>query len=146
MEAQPTWRLRAQALTLGALAVALERLPPGPLARFDQLLRGDNPLATALRYIEDQLHLPLPIPVLATICHLSVDHFARVFRQRFGQTPTAYVQERRVAVAAERLVAGNEDIDAIATATGFANRYHFTRVFTHRMGTPPAAYRRRGRV
>jgi transcriptional regulator GlxA family with amidase domain len=32
-------------------------------------------------------------------------------------------------------------IEAIATATGFTDRFHFSRSFKHRFGIAPAAYR-----
>ena len=140
------WRTRIQALVLECLAVAFELLPAGVLERFDQQVAGRDPVAPALRHIEGSLHDKLPIPQLAKLCNLSVDHFSRVFRQLLGQTPTRFIQERRVAVAAERLIGSDDDITQIAADTGFANRYHFTRVFAQRMGVPPAAYRRTGRV
>lgn len=145
-ENSPIWRLRMQSLILGCLAQAIAQLPAESLARFDRQLAGHDPIGPALRHIEGHLHDKLPIPLLAKFCKLSVDHFSRIFRQRVGQTPTRYLQERRIAVAAERLIATRDDIARVAADTGFANRYHFTRVFTNRMGTPPATYRRTGRV
>ncbi len=140
------WRSRIQNLVLSTLIKALDNLPEGVLERFDQQVAGRDPVAPALRHIEGNLHDKLPVPTLANLCNLSVDHFSRVFRQLLGQTPTRYIQERRVAVAAERLVSTNDDITLVAAETGFANRYHFTRVFAQRMGVPPASYRRTGRV
>lgn len=140
------WRTRIQTLVLDSLAGALDLLPAGVLERFDQQVAGRDPVAPALRHIEGNLHDKLPIPQLAKLCNLSVDHFSRVFRQLLGQTPTRFIQERRVAVAAERLIGSDDDINQIAADTGFANRYHFTRVFAQRMGVPPATYRRTGRV
>lgn len=140
------WRSEIQLLVLNCLTNALKLLPAGVLELFDQQVAGRDPVAAALRYIEGNLHDKLPITELAKLCHLSVDHFSRVFRQLLGQTPTRFIQERRVAVAAERLVSSTDDISLIATDTGFANRYHFTRVFAQRMGVPPATYRRTGRV
>jgi AraC-like DNA-binding protein len=142
----PMWRLRMQALLLECLAGLLDQLSPEAIERLNRQIAGFDPVAPALRHIESFLHSRLPIAALAKVCGVSVDHFSRVFRARVGQTPTRYIQERRVAVAAERLIAGQDDITRIAADTGFANRYHFTRVFTNLMGVPPATYRRTGRV
>lgn len=142
----PMWRLRMQALLMECLAGLLDQLPSEAIDRLNRQIAGFDPVAPALRHIESFLHSRLPIASLAKVCGVSVDHFSRVFRTRVGQTPTRYIQERRVAVAAERLIAGHDDITRIAADTGFANRYHFTRVFTHLMGVPPATYRRTGRV
>jgi len=144
--AQAGWRLRAQAVVLESLAAALDRLPPTVQASFVRWHEGSDRIAPALRQIEDQLAMPLAVPRLARACGLSGDHFARLFRERTGLSPARYVAERRIAVAAEHLIAGDEAIEAIARVTGFANRYHFTRVFTRVMGVPPGGYRKGGRV
>lgn len=143
-DGSPTWRLRVQAVVLAALAEAVAGLDD---AARDQLGRRReilDPIAAALAHIEEHLSEPLPIAILAGRCRLGSDHFARLFRERTGRAPARYVQERRVAAAAERLLATADDIAAIAEACGFANRFHFTRVFTAHMGVPPAAYRRSG--
>jgi AraC-like DNA-binding protein len=140
------WRIEIQLLVLTCLSKALKFIPARVLEHFYQQVASRDPIAAALRHIEGNFHDKLPITELAKLCHLSVDHFSRVFRQLLGQTPTRFIQERRVAVAAERLVSSTDDISLIATDTGFANRYHFTRVFAQRMGVPPATYRRTGRV
>lgn len=145
LDGSPVWRLRLQAVVAEALAEGLALLPAEALARLSGRLGRVDPVAPALSYVEEHLAENLASELLASRCRLSVDHFARVFRERVGQTPARYVQERRVVVAAERLLATEDDIGAIAGECGFANRFHFTRVFTRCMGAPPAAYRRAGR-
>ncbi len=140
------WRLGMQALLLDCLAAVAEDLPEAARTRLDQHLASDDPLAAALGHIERNLAGRLSIEELARLCAVSPDHFARLFRARSGKTPSRYIQERRVAIAAERLISSEDDIAGISTATGFANRFHFTRVFTRLMGVPPATYRRTGRV
>ena len=140
------WRLGMQALLLDCLAALAASLPDAARVRLDQHLASDDPLAAALGHIESNLAGHLSIEELARLCAVSPDHFARLFRARSGRTPSRYIQERRIAIAADRLIASDQDIAAIATATGFANRFHFTRVFTRLMGVPPATYRRTGRV
>jgi AraC-like DNA-binding protein len=140
------WRLRAQSLIADCLATMLEHVPGEALQRFENLLSGDEAISPALRFVEEHLEHPLSLQHLAKLCQLSPDHFGKIFRQRTGQTPTRYIQQRRVSVAAERLIASDDDINHIAADTGFANRYHFTRIFSRHMGAPPAAYRKTGRV
>jgi transcriptional regulator GlxA family with amidase domain len=103
-------------------------------------------MGPALRFVDEHLAERLTVTALARQCRLSEHHYSRVFHARLGRTPTRYIQERRVAVAAERLVSGPDPIERVAADAGFANRYHFTRVFTRCMGVPPATYRRTGRV
>ncbi len=124
---------------LSALFAGLDR---DRAQRLVQHTRGKNPVAEALRHIDDHLGAELPNEQLASRCGFSVDHFVRLFRQQVGQTPAQYVLERRIVTAAERLVFGDDSIDLIAEDCGFPDRFYFTRVFRRRMGLPPAAYRK----
>jgi AraC-like DNA-binding protein len=126
-------------LGLAALFAGLDRAPAERLAA---VLRADSPLAPALRRIDEDPTRPLRVAALARLCGYAEAHFARLFRRELGQSPGQYVLERRVALAAQRLVMSDEDIEGIAEACGFPDRFYFTRVFTRRMGMPPATYRR----
>ena len=133
---------RAKAVVYGAMAVVMADLPGGgttPLAE-------PGPVAAAVRYIDDHLGGRIRNRDLATRCHLSEDHFGRVFRDRIGMTPAQYVIERRIAAATQELTFTPDSIEQIAERLGFANRYHLTRLFTRRMGVPPATYRHREAV
>jgi AraC-like DNA-binding protein len=109
-------------------------------------LAEPNPVLPALRHMEAHLHEACGNAELAERCGLSEDHFIRVFRHHVGQSPARYALERRIAMAAERLLFSDEGIDRIAADAGFANRYHFSRAFGRVIGVPPASYRRKGRV
>jgi AraC-like DNA-binding protein len=132
-------RLRIQGEILQILAVAVSALAPAIRQELDG---DDDDFAPALAAIEACLATPLTVSGLAQRCHMSPDHFARRFRARFGRSPGAYVQERRVAVAAELLRATHDPIEDVAARTGFSNRFHFTRVFTRVLGIAPGAWRR----
>jgi AraC-like DNA-binding protein len=141
----PSQRLRAQALVCESLAAVLDQAPAATIASLATDSDPADPLAPALRLMDDLQAQRLDIGHLAGLCHLSADHFTKRFKERFGQTPSRHMQERRIARAAEHLLTGHDGIAAIAATAGFSNRYHFTRIFTSRMGCPPARYRRQGR-
>jgi AraC-like DNA-binding protein len=125
-----------------ALSSLFSNLDSEQAERIAHHMSNDNPVAAALRHIDDHLSDDLPNAVLAKRCGFSVDHFVRLFRARLNQTPAQYVLESRLNRAAERLVFGNDDIDTIAEECGFPDRFYFTRMFRRRMGLPPAAYRK----
>lgn len=133
---------RAKAVIYTALAAAFRDLPDGAAG----LLDDPGPMAPALRQIETQLGAPLNNRALAALCHMSEDHFGRVFRARLGRTPAQYILERRIAAASQELAFTRDSIEQIAERLGFANRFHLTRMFTRRMGAAPAAFRRQLRV
>lgn len=72
---------------------------------------------------------------------LSVDHFIRGFRSRFGTSPARFRLEQKLRHAAHRLRAGEEPIKAIAADLGFADSYSFTRAFRRYLGVLPSDLR-----
>lgn len=134
-------RLRIQSEILHILADAVTALEPEIRNELDGHVED---FAPALALIEGLLAGPISVSVLARSCHLSPDYFARRFRARFGRSPGAFVQERRVAVAAELLRSTHDPIEDVAARTGFSNRFHFTRVFTRVLGVAPGAWRKGG--
>lgn len=137
---------RAKALVYEGIARSLLLVSAESRDRSLRLAQEREPVVPALEHIENNLSSPLSIPVLAALCCLSPDHFARRFKICVGQTPGDYIQERRVTEAARLLLLTNRSIDAIASICGFANRNYLTRVFTRYMDLSPAAYRKGGRV
>ncbi len=150
MQLSPTLDLsgqcRAKALIYEGIARSLLLVSAESRDRSLRLAQEREPVVPALEHIENTLSSPLSIPVLAALCCLSPDHFARRFKICVGQTPGDYIQERRVTEAARLLLLTNLSIDAIAANCGFANRNYLTRVFTRYMDLSPAAYRKGGQV
>jgi transcriptional regulator GlxA family with amidase domain len=73
------------------------------------------------------------------------DAFRRWFRRHTGSAPAAYRDAARIA-AAQTLLAGTDlDITAIASRTGFSDRFGFSKRFRTATGEPPAAFRARRR-
>lgn len=87
------------------------------------------------RYAED-----LGLDALAAEAGLSPFQLIRAFRRETAMTPHAYLVDRRIQVARERL-RRNEPVASVALATGFADQAHLTRVFKARVGVTPGAYR-----
>lgn len=129
-------------LAMGRLVQPILRDTDGDLS----MLQDSGRVTPAVRYIEEHLAGDLDTRHLADLCHLSRDHFIRVFRQHVGATPAQYVITRRVAVAMQRLLFTADSIERIADSTGFPDRFYFSRVFAKRTGQSPAAYRRQTRI
>jgi transcriptional regulator GlxA family with amidase domain len=68
-------------------------------------------------------------------------HFARVFSQRLGTPPHAYISARRLAVASDLLLARQLKVRQIAAAVGFSSVATFSRWFTGEAGINPRRYR-----
>lgn len=77
---------------------------------------------------------------LAAAAACSPQHAIRIFRDRTGISPHAYLVCLRVA-RVRRLLAQGRSISEAALACGFSDQSHCTRWFRRLTGTTPAAYR-----
>lgn len=139
------WPLRAQALASAVLLRCLEQCPARELGRYERQLADGDLVARMHQFIDEHLHKPIDVRVLARYFGLSESHFCRIFRRASGTSPLTCLQQRRIARAQDRLLSSDDPIEAIAGKCGFANRYHFTRVFTRIAGVPPGAFRQNAR-
>ena len=86
---------------------------------------------------------PLDLPSLAAVAHLSVPHFARVFKQVYGETPHRYLQRRRVERAMTLLRQSDRAVTDVAWDVGFASLGTFSSTFGRIVGCSPSAFRAR---
>lgn len=76
-------------------------------------------------------------------CGRSHEHVCRTTHQRFGMTPTQYVNQIRIQHAAHLLRSDDLSIEDLALQCGFENTGYFYRLFRQSYGTTPKTYRRR---
>jgi AraC-like DNA-binding protein len=102
-----------------------------------------RPVDDARRHIHANLHDPtLTLAGVARAAHVTPAHLVRSFRAAAGQTPMAYVWERRVALAVDLLAGTGLPLAAVAERCGFKTPHHFSRRIKQATGLPPAALRR----
>jgi AraC family transcriptional regulator len=99
-------------------------------------------LARVLEYIASNLQSEIRLDELARIAGLSTFHFARAFRESTGTTPHQHLLQRRVDAAKALLRGPARNLDAIASATGFADASHLSKAFRRLVGTTPMAWKR----
>jgi AraC-like DNA-binding protein len=131
-----------KAVLYESLGLYLSSIPPERMERCGRLTEGQEPVRPALRYIEENLGSELSNPALARLCCLNEDYFIRRFRACTGETPAMYIQERRVTMAAQRLLFSTDPVELIAAEMGFGSRNYFCRVFKQHTGVSPSCYRR----
>jgi AraC-like DNA-binding protein len=93
--------------------------------------------------MDREFALPLDVPALARVAHVSAAHFSRQFRATFGETPHRYLQRRRVERAMELLRETDRPVTEICLDVGFRSLGTFSHTFSAIVGEPPSAYRRR---
>ncbi|MEU6859649.1 DJ-1/PfpI family protein [Glycomyces sp. NPDC046736] len=97
-------------------------------------------------YINAHLAEPLTIADLARAAHVGERQLTRVFKTELGTTPASYVESARVEVARQRLEAGDDTLERIATSCGFGTVDTLIRAFRRKLGTTPTEYRNRFRT
>jgi transcriptional regulator GlxA family with amidase domain len=92
-------------------------------------------------WMVDHLRDNLSLEALARRACLSPRHFARRFKQTFGGTPAAFVDNLRLDEARRRLTERTQTIETVAGSVGFHSDDSFRRAFQRRFGVNPRAYR-----
>lgn len=99
----------------------------------DELLQR---LRRARMYIDDSNGLNSSLSDMAKIACISEYHFARLFKEAFGVTPSLYARRRRLAHANDCLKKGGDRTDA-ARLAGFPHFNRFVRAYRAAFGTHP---------
>jgi len=100
---------------------------------------------TDLRHARDMIdwhsERPLDVPTIARAANMSPAHFARRYRQTFGETPYQHLVSRRVERAKALLRNSTTPVSAIALLVGFTTLSAFTARFRELAGVTPTEYR-----
>lgn len=102
---------------------------------------SDRQVSMVRDYVDAHLHDDISLADLANVANLSRFHFSRAFKAATGETPTSFVQKRRIERSKALLDAGGLPIELVALAVGFKGAAQFRRVFREIVGVPPAKFR-----
>jgi AraC family transcriptional regulator len=97
----------------------------------------------ATEFLRTHLDGDVSLASMAAECKLSVSHFARAFRETFGQPPHRWLIQRRIEAAKNLLLHTHLTLTEIAAECGFADQSAMNRPFTRTTGESPGAWRRR---
>ena len=92
--------------------------------------------------IEDKLDSSIRATDLAGVVRLSTSYFFRAFRQTFGESPRAYIMQRRIRRAQELMLTSRLPLSQVALECGLCDQAHLCRVFRRIVGINPNAWRR----
>lgn len=137
------WGETASEVTLDLLSLAYGPLQERRTAASAQAQR----LAAAHAVIDERICDPeLSVSSIAEALGVSPRYVQMLFA-REGVTPSAYILERRLRMAAEQLRrADGRCITEVAMAVGFNDLTHFGRAFRRRYGVTPRDYREGARA
>lgn len=101
-----------------------------------------NQQTTSLTQLMEQHYREqMPLEHLAFLGGYSLSTFKRKFKEAFQQSPSRWIQSRRLQDARFLLANTQKNINEIGYEVGFENISHFIRVFKSNFGTTPGEFR-----
>jgi transcriptional regulator GlxA family with amidase domain len=125
------------------LVVYLKR--PGGQEQYSEPLQFQfeslDRFADLAAWMRSHLHEDMSIRALAKKAFLCERQFGRRFKNVFGTTPGAFVEDLRLGEARRRLATRSQTIENVAGSVGFKSADAFRRAFERRFGVTPGSYR-----
>nr|WP_319491104.1 AraC family transcriptional regulator [uncultured Desulfobacter sp.] len=90
-------------------------------------------------YFHANIKKNITLNELSSINNCTTYHLIRLFRQKKGLSPHAYLVQLRLEHARKRLLSGQSIVDA-ALESGFSDQSHLSRRFKERYGLTPGQY------
>ncbi|MGH7995987.1 MAG: AraC family transcriptional regulator [Opitutaceae bacterium] len=136
-------RLAELLVLLDLLAGAGEQRLLSTAGYIPKLNRGDaRRVAAVCRYVRRHLVEGISEPAAAAAARLSPARFSAFFRQRFGRTFTAYVNDLRVSRAIRLMIEEKMNASEACFASGFKSLANFNYRFRTIKGMSPREYLR----
>lgn len=112
----------------------------------DLLRRGNNHHLDRLirviqEYIIKNIDQPLSLTSIANHVKYNSSYISRLFKQKVGESVSAYITGVRIKRAQELLRNSNESIQNIAQQVGFDSPQYFAIIFKRTVGVTPSDYR-----
>jgi AraC-like DNA-binding protein/mannose-6-phosphate isomerase-like protein (cupin superfamily) len=105
--------------------------------------RDDARVSLLIKYIHNNCGKRLTVPELAKQVNLSEGECYRLFQRTLHVTPTEYILNHRLQLAAIKLSSEESSILDIALSLGFGNPSYFTKKFRLHYGVTPSQYRKK---
>lgn len=97
-------------------------------------------IENALSFINENITDDLTLEAVAKYVSLSPIHFHNCFKAAIGKTLHAYVEEQRIAKAANMLVSTDKTLAETAYLCGFSSQSYFSFAFKRKMKMTPREY------
>jgi AraC-like DNA-binding protein len=99
-------------------------------------------IARVRAFIETNLHRTIHTRDISAVARRSRAHFARSFKQAFGEPPHAYVVRKRLEKACHLMITSATSLSEIALSVGFSDQAHLCKLFKKAFGQSPSSWRR----
>ena len=99
-------------------------------------------IIAAAGHIQEKNGIGVDINQLAKKSGLSSSHFRKLFRERFGRSPSVACQQAKIRKACELLAYGDLNVSEIAELLEYGSIHNFSRAFRQFTSRSPTEYRR----
>ncbi|GIP40442.1 AraC family transcriptional regulator [Paenibacillus sp. J31TS4] len=105
----------------------------------------DNRIQVILDYMMNNYEKEMSMEDLSAMVKLSPSSLRRLFKQHTGKTPSEFLTELKMVVAAKKILETDERISDIAYMVGIEDPNYFSRRFKKHYGVTPHSYRQLAR-
>ena len=112
------------------------------LSREEASSGKDHLIRDTLRYVEENVHAPCPLSVIAEALGYSESYLSRVFNEVVGMPLSAYVRHVKINRACYLLKNTRQSVTDIVSGCGYMSVATFNHNFSELMGCSPTEYRR----
>lgn len=95
------------------------------------------------RVMEENFAYNLKLENYAQLCHMSLSAFKKSFKQYYATTPGNWLKNKKLDLAAHKLLTSDSNINQISLDCGFEDTSHFIRVFKEKYQHTPLHYRQK---
>jgi AraC-like DNA-binding protein len=106
---------------------------------------ADPVIGRALRLMQNEPAEPWTVATLANAVGISRAPLARRFHELVGEPPMSFLTSWRLALAADRLAAGDATVGTVACEVGYGSPFTFSTAFKREYGLSPKTYRHQAR-
>ena len=99
-------------------------------------------LAMARDWMDKHYATTFSLKQAADISMLNMEHFLRMFRQAFSETPHQYLTSVRIKKAQQLLINTEDPVSVVCEQIGFESLSSFSSLFKQRTGLAPAKFRK----
>jgi AraC family transcriptional regulator, arabinose operon regulatory protein len=107
---------------------------------------AEEKIRASMAFMREHLRDALTLKSLAAAVHMSVPHYASLFKRQTHTSPILFLIRLRMQRACELLTTTDLPIKAVCREVGYADPFYFCRIFKKTIGQSPGEYRRMVRI
>ncbi len=94
-----------------------------------------------IKFIDEHISEQITLGMVSAHVHLSREYIAYIFKKELHKTVIDYVNERKMLIAKNMILAGEASLRDIATNLGYENYSYFSRIFKKSFDVSPARFK-----